>query len=81
MLQEIITYIIVGAAIALAAAKVLKRFRKKKPQKVSFKNATMAAEHNCSECAAECLLRDLPKRTINKSQEICDTNYIKNTNE
>ena len=79
MLQEIITFLIVGAAIALASAKAIKRFRKKKPKKVSYESATMAEAHNCTDCAADCVLRDLPKRTIHKSQEICDTNYIKDS--
>lgn len=73
MLQEIITYTIIGAAITLAILKMTKRFSKKKPAKVEYKKVQISSEHNCNECAAECMLRDAPKRIIEASDTKCNT--------
>lgn len=75
MLQEIITYLIVAAAVGFSAYKVFKRFYKKKAPKVNFKTEKFTMEHNCSDCSAECVLRDLPKAVIKTKSEECDTNY------
>jgi len=75
MLQEIITYLIIGSAVTLALLKIIKRFGKRKPKKVDFKNAKITTEHNCTDCAAECVLRDLPKRVIETRLDECNTNY------
>lgn len=75
MLQEIITYMIIGAAVTLAVLKFIKRFGGKKQKKMkstSTSSTTSAsASHNCSDCSAECLLRDLPKVVIEKNKEAC----------
>lgn len=78
MYQEIITYLIIGSAVTLAVIKIVKRFRKKKPKKVDFQNAKITTEHNCTECAAECVLRDMPKRVIETKLDECNTNYHSN---
>lgn len=71
MLQEVITYMLIGGAVTLAIMKTVKRFSKKKPQKVDYKKAKISAEHNCTACAAECMLRDAPKQIIEASQTKC----------
>ncbi len=75
MVQEIITYSIVGTAVILAITKVAKRFRKKKAKKTDFRKTKITTEHNCTDCAAECVLRDLPKRIKETKLEVCTTNY------
>lgn len=77
MLQEIITYIIVATAVIVTGYKFYKRFNRKKPKAIDFQKASLANPHNCSDCAAQCMLRDLPKRSIAKSSEVCDSNYTK----
>ncbi|MBK6282927.1 MAG: hypothetical protein IPF54_09905 [Draconibacterium sp.] len=63
VIQEIITYMIIGAAIALAISKAVRKFRvKRKPsKKVDFKKDTISLHHDCSDCSAECMLRDAVK--------------------
>ena len=77
MLQEIITYLIVAAAVIVAGLKIAKRFSKKKPKKVDFKKDKISMAHNCSDCASECVLRDLPQKIIAEKAEECDTTYSK----
>jgi hypothetical protein len=72
MLQEIITYMIIGSAATIAILQLTKRFREKKPKKVDFLNKNMKMGHNCTECAAECMLRDMPKRMVEKSSDFCN---------
>ncbi len=74
MLQELITYLIVGIAVYLSISKVLKRFKKKKPQKIDFKNETFSLDHNCSACSADCSLRNQPKQVIEQNKELCSDN-------
>lgn len=73
MIQEVITYLIIGSAVTVAIMKIAKRFRKKKSEKVDYKKAKISADHNCGECAAECMLRDAPKRIIEASNTQCTT--------
>jgi large-conductance mechanosensitive channel len=77
MLQEVITYMIIGSAITLAILKTIKRFRKKKPKKTNFNKDNIRLDHNCSECAADCVLRDLPKKVIETRSEVCQKVEIK----
>lgn len=77
MLQEIITYLIVVAAVIVTAIKITKRFSKKKPKKVNFKKDKISMVHNCSDCSSECVLRDLPQKVIALKSEECDTTYSK----
>lgn len=67
---------IIGAAVTLAVLKFIKRFGGKKQKKAqsastSSTTAPVSAAHNCSDCSAECLLRDLPKVVIEKNKEAC----------
>jgi len=82
MIQEIITYLIVAAAFIFTGWKTFKKFRKKKSKKKSAsKNAEFSMQHNCSDCAAECVLRDASTSYIKNNTEICTTNFNKKTSE
>lgn len=75
MVQEIITYIIVAAAFLFAILKVHKKFSKKKTSSHQIKNQQQA-QHDCSACAAECILRDAPASTINNAG-FCQKTFTK----
>lgn len=64
---------IIGAAVAWAIAKSVEKIKgKKRPQKKpGFKKETFTMQHNCSDCSAECMLRNAPKLTIDKNKELC----------
>lgn len=65
---------IIGAAIALAISMTVKKFRgKRKPvKKVDFKNNKISLHHDCSDCSAECMLRNVAKPVIKKNIELCN---------
>ncbi|HSM46756.1 MAG TPA: hypothetical protein VK872_03000 [Draconibacterium sp.] len=73
MIQEIITFMIIGAAVALAISKLIGKIKgKKRAQKKSdFKKESFKMVHNCSDCSAECMLRNEPKLKITKNKELC----------
>ncbi|WP_340115075.1 hypothetical protein [Maribellus mangrovi] len=72
MLQEIITYMIIGAAVAVTLMKFAKRFGRKKIAKKSESGEQKINHvHNCGECSAECQLRDLPRVVIEQNSEEC----------
>ncbi len=71
MLQEVITYMIIGSAVTLAVLKVIKRFSTKKSKKTNFQKDGIKLGHNCSECSAECVLRDLPQKAAETHSEVC----------
>jgi hypothetical protein len=73
MIQEIITFLIIGAAIAFAISKSIGKIKgKKRPQnKPDFKKQTFTMQHDCSDCSAECMLRNAPKLTIEKNKDLC----------
>ena len=71
MLQEIITYMIIGSAVTLTILKFIKRFGRKKPNKSSAESVNKGHVHNCGECSAECQLRDLPQAIIQKNLDEC----------
>jgi DNA polymerase II small subunit/DNA polymerase delta subunit B len=74
MVQEIITYLIIGAAIALAISKAINKFRVKRKvaKKVDFKKDKISMHHDCSDCSAECMLRDSVKPMIKSNVDQCD---------
>ena len=79
MIQEILTYLIIAAAIFWAGLKVYRRFFKPaaKPKTTDFKKDKITMVHNCSECAAgDCALRDLPRKVIEKNIEECHDNVV-----
>jgi hypothetical protein len=73
MIQELITYMIIGGAIALAISKIVGKIRGKKnlQKKADFQKDTVTMLHNCSDCSAECMLRNASKITVYKNKEIC----------
>ncbi|MCE4565002.1 hypothetical protein INQ51_11835 [Maribellus sp. CM-23] len=76
MLQEVITYMIIGSAVTIAALKMAKKLgiKKKKPKAQAQKGPVNPASihaHNCGECSADCQLRDLPKYIIQKNIDEC----------
>jgi predicted transglutaminase-like cysteine proteinase len=72
MLQEIITYMIIGAAVAVTIMKFAKRFgRKKAAKKAGSESQPVSHAHNCGECSAECQLRDLPRVVIEQNSDEC----------
>jgi hypothetical protein len=78
MAQEIITYLIIAAAFIFAGWKIYKKLRKKKPAKNSnFQSSEISMQHNCSDCAAECILRNAPTSYIKNNTEKCNTNYTR----
>ena len=78
MTQEIITYLIIGAAFIFAGWKIYKKLRKKKTVKKSaFKSGEITMQHNCSDCAAECILRDAPTSYIKSNAKTCSTNFTR----
>lgn len=72
MLQQIITFIIVAFAVFLAVRKTVKKFsKKKKKTQVDFKNGKFSMQHNCSDCSAECILRDASTSLTKSHPNLC----------
>ena len=73
MVQEIITYIIIGAAVALAILKTVKKLKGKNPhsKKTNFQKDSFSMQHNCSDCSAECMLRNEVKSIKEKNKDLC----------
>ena len=74
MFQEIITYMIIGAAIAMAISKMIKKLKGKKklPKKVDSEKETFSMQHNCLDCSAECMLRNATKPIIEHNKDLCE---------
>ena len=71
-MQDIVTYMIVGAAVAIVLLKLAKQFLPKKQKKINYGDTKIAdQQHNCSDCSAECLLRDLPIQLTEKNTVVC----------
>ena len=76
MIQEIITYLIIGIAVSIAFYKIGMKFRKAK--KTSAKQTgTTNLEHNCADCVAECMLRDSMKPIDGNDLNLCKKTEIK----
>ena len=69
---------IIGSAVTLAILRIIKTFRRKKAKKpeVDFKKEKFSMQHDCSDCAADCMLRDSALPLKPKEQEICDTTRV-----
>lgn len=64
---------IIGSAITLAVLKISKKLGgKKKKQAVSFKKDTFSMQHNCTDCSAECMLRDAATPIIQNNKDLCN---------
>jgi hypothetical protein len=78
MLQEIITYMLIGSAVTLAVLKISEKLRgKKKSQKLDFKKESFSMQHNCSDCSAECMLRDAAAPIIQNNKDLCNKVELK----
>jgi len=77
MLQEIITYIIIGSAVTLAILKIAKRQSIKKNRRINFKKDTFSRQHECSSCSAECMLRDAVPPITQRNIDLCNKVEIK----
>jgi hypothetical protein len=79
MIQEIITFLIVGAAVVYALSGFMKRpHRKQKSgQKTDFKNETFTMQHNCSGCSAECMMRNTVKPLEGSNADLCKSIEIR----
>lgn len=72
MIQEILTYMIIGSALTIAFLKIKKKLAgKKTQQKVNLKKESLSTQHNCSECSAECMLRDAASPVIQNKKDLC----------
>jgi large-conductance mechanosensitive channel len=73
MIQEIITYAIVVFAVALTIQKTVKKFKKKKsvPSDENLKAETSNTQHKCSDCIAECVLRDSVSPALKTEDALC----------
>lgn len=80
MLQEIITYLIIAIAVSLAVWKMYKKLSGKKKKPKQHKKTTLSAPHNCSDCIADCSLRDAVPAVRQEKEEICETTVIKKPN-
>lgn len=79
MTQEIITYLIVAAAFIFAGWKIFKKLSKKKvKKKPGFKSGEIKMQHTCSDCSAECILRNASPSHIKSNVETCNRNYSQN---
>ena len=75
MIQEIITYIIIGSALLYAAFTIWKKTRKKK-RKSHQENRADAAPvmhntHNCDDCPADCMFRDASSKVTGRNESMC----------
>ena len=80
MVQEIITYMIIGAAITTVAMRTIKKFSTKKHRsKINFSKDSFQMEHNCSDCSADCMLRNTIKTSVSaqNKESVCKKIEIK----
>jgi hypothetical protein len=64
---------IIGAAVAMAVSRLAQKFKgKKRPaKKVDYQKESFTMQHNCSDCSAECMLRDAAKPIIKANIDLC----------
>lgn len=73
MVQEILTYIIIAVAVAIAVWRIYKKLSRSKKKIKPDKNLKYAPQHNCSDCIASCSIRDAVPEIRSKNEELCDT--------
>jgi len=72
MIQEIITYLIIGIAVMIVVFKARKKFWKKsKKARINSEKITGDHQHNCPDCSAECILRDAAAPIIQNNKDLC----------
>lgn len=77
MIQEIITYLILGSAITIVALKAKNLFVSKKGRNFKRRTNRKSVPGNCSACSAECMLRNSPQQTIMRNNDLCKEIKIK----
>lgn len=73
MVQEIITYLIVGAAVIVAFLKIKKWFVNKKKSTKSTNN-TKVAQQSCADCSSDCMIRNSIDSQKENGIIICEKN-------
>jgi len=74
MIQELITYAIIASALIFIFLRFRKKFGKKKKKRknvVSKSEGYTYNQHNCSDCSAECVLRDISSNVLQNNEELC----------
>jgi hypothetical protein len=75
MIQEILTYLIIAIAAGTAIWRFYQTLSVKKKTKVTdFKKEKFSMQHNCSDCGANCTIRNATPRVKQENEEICETN-------
>jgi anaerobic selenocysteine-containing dehydrogenase len=75
MMQEILTYLIIAIAAGTAIWRFYKTLSVKKKKKVTdLKKEKFTMQHNCSDCAAGCTIRNASPTVKQENEEICETN-------
>ncbi|SHE48572.1 hypothetical protein SAMN05444274_101487 [Mariniphaga anaerophila] len=76
MVQEVITYIIVAFAVGLAFYKGYLRLKRKRLIKsAKGESRTSTGQADCSDCAADCSLRDASSQTKEGDSRPCKKNF------
>ena len=73
MMQEIITYMIIGAAIYAVISRIVRSFTGKKTMKkrINLKSETFSMAHNCNDCSADCMLRNKINPLVKEEVDFC----------
>lgn len=79
MVQEIITYIIIAVAVCITVWKMYKTLAGRKKKNTDFSKVTYSPQHNCTDCIAECTLRDALPALRKDNEELCESTVIKVT--
>lgn len=75
MIQEIITYIIIGFAVVLAFYKSYKKLaRKNRSKSPNGKGNSPAIHTGCANCTADCILRNASPDVKNENAQLCEQN-------
>ncbi len=78
MAQEIISYSIIAFAAGLAIYKSYKKLRRGKRIKSADKTTISAVKKKaCSDCLAECVLRDAPENFRDENTSLCERDLKK----
>ncbi|MCF6358201.1 MAG: hypothetical protein L3J54_10385 [Draconibacterium sp.] len=72
MIQDIITYMILGSAITLAVIKVRNKFWRKRKKKAELNSNNKSSQSNCSACVAECVMRDVSTQSNQYNKDLCN---------
>jgi hypothetical protein len=58
----------------MAVSRIIQKFKgkKRKSQKVDFKKDSLSYHHDCSDCSAECMLRNAAKPVIKENAHLCN---------